>query len=125
MKIALPLKEDSFKSYKMTDQTFLQAASAVMAAIPIEILSNITSFCSIIERKSKINLQSITVILPYCYKSQASKILSEGIQMGSRRVPLYSNVEPGGAENPKRVTISFRNLPNFLPPQQVVQCSEL
>ena len=109
----------------MIDQTFLQAASAVMAAIPTEIRGNVTIFCSTFERKSKIKLESITVILPYCYKSQASKILSEGIQMGSRRVPLYSNVEPGGAENPKRVTISFRNLPNFLPPQQVVQCSEL
>ena len=113
MKIALPLKKDSCKSYKMIDQTFLQAASAVMVAIPIEILSNITSFCSIIERKSKINLQSIKVNLPYCYKSQASKLLSEGIQMGNKRLLLYSIVEPEGAEYPKRVTISFRNLPNF------------
>ena len=45
--------------------------------------------------------------------------------MGENRVPLYSIVEPGGAENPKRVTISFTNLPNFLRPQQVFQCSEL
>ena len=125
MKIALPLEKDSCKSYKMIDQTFLQAASAVMAAIPIEILSNITSFCSIIERKSKINLQSITVNLPYCYKSQASKLLSEGIQIGNKRLLLYSIVEPEGAEYPKRVTISFRILPIFLRPQQVFQCSEL
>ena len=125
MKIALPLKKDAFESYKMVNQTFLQAASAVMAAIPTEILSNITIFCSIFERKSKINLQSITVVLPYCYKSQASKLLSEGIQMGDKRVLLYSIVEPEGAEKPKSVTISFRNLPNFLPPQQVFKCSEL
>ena len=109
----------------MTDQTFLQAAAAVMVAIPTEILSNITIFCSIIERKSKINLQSITVFLPYCYKSQASKVLSEGIQMGNKRLLLYSIVEPEGAEYPKRVTISFRTLPIFLRPQQVFQSSEL
>ena len=125
MKIALPLKKDSCKSYKMIDQTFLQAASAVMAAIPTEILSNITIFCSIIERKSKNNLQSITDISPYCYKSQASKLLSEGIQMGDKRVPLYSIVEPEGAEYPKRVTILFRKSPNFLTLQQVFQRSEL
>ena len=45
--------------------------------------------------------------------------------MGDKRVPLYSIVEPEGAEYPKRVTISFRNLPNFLPTQEVFQCSEL
>ena len=125
MKIALQLKKDSFKIYQMIDQTFLQAASAVMAAIPTEITSNITIFCSIIERKSKNNLQSITVFLPYCYKSQASKVLSEGIQMGNKRLLLYSIVEPEVAEYPKRVTISFRILPIFLRLQQVFQCSEL
>ena len=125
LKFALPLKKDAFKNYKLIDQTFLQAASAVMAAIPVDIHSNITIFRSIIERKSKNNLHAITVILPYCYKSQASKLLSEGIRMGDKRVPLYSIVEPEGAEYPKRVTISFRNLPNFLPPQEVFQCSEL
>ena len=94
-----------------------------MAAIPAEIHSNITIFRSIIERKN--NLHAITVILPYCSKSQASKLLSEGFQMGNKRVPLYSIVEPEVAEYPKRVTISFRNLPKFLLPQEVFQCSDL
>ena len=125
LKFALPLKKDAFKNYKTIDQTFLQAASAVMAAIPAEIHKNITIFRSIIDRKSKNNLHAITVILPYYYKSQASKLLLEGIQMGDKRVPLYSIVEPEGAEYPKLVTISFRNLPNFLPPQEVFQYSEL
>ena len=58
MKFALPLKKDVSKSYKMINQTFLQVATAVMAAIPTEIHSNLTIFCSIIECKSKIKLHA-------------------------------------------------------------------
>ena len=60
MKFALPLKKDASKSYKMIDQTFLQVATAVMAAIPTEIHSNLTFFCSIIERKSQVHLHATT-----------------------------------------------------------------
>ena len=62
----------------MVDRTFLQVASALLVAIPAEILGTIIISRSIVERKSKVILHAITVILLYCYKSQASDLLSEG-----------------------------------------------
>ena len=121
MKFALPLKKDASKSYKKIHQTFLHVVTAVMAATPTEIHSNLTIFSRLLNAEAKLNHMPL-VILPYSYKSQASKLLSEGIQMGKKRVPLYSFVEPEGAEYPKRVTILFRILPNFRRLQQVFQC---
>ena len=125
IKFVLPLRKEDLKNGKLVNQIFLQAASAIMTSISGEEKHNVTIFRSIIERKIKNNLQAVTVILPYSLKTQAWKLLSDGIQIGQKRVPPYSIVEPEGAEYPKRVTISFRNLPNFLPAKEVFECSDL
>ena len=114
--------KEALKSPNLLDNIFLKAVTAVFAAINSKEVEEITIFKSFIERKSKQN-HAITVILPQKLKEKAYALLSTGNELNDKRIPPYSVLEPEGEHFPKRIPIYFRNLPSFLPSEEVFKCS--
>ena len=115
---ALPLTSEMFNNSKLLDSMFVEAVMAVKNRLNS---NEITIFKTTILR-NKGNLKCITVIIPYKLENAASSLIHEGITLRNRKIRPYSvnYSNPNNNVYPKRLPISFRNLPHFLTDEDIL-----
>ena len=101
-----------FKNIKLLDLMFVEAVITVKKRLNF---NESTIFKTTILR-DKGNLKCITVIIPYKLKNSASSFFHDGLTIRNRKIRPYSvkYSNPNNNVYPKKLPISFRNLPHFL-----------
>ena len=116
----LPIPKEIIRNRKLLDKLFLESVEAVQNCLPPENRAELTIYkCTILRKRG--NLKAITVIFPANIRKQAPTLLSSGIIINGRTIAPYSVHDPfrSEADYRKNFRVSFRNLPHFLPKEDI------
>ena len=127
LEFIIPYTKEEITDNARKESTYKEFVSQILRCLPREQLKSVTcikSFVTKHENNDK-KLETVKIIGPNSLEKEFKFIISEGILYRNRKTYPFHNSDASSKLFPKRFTLKMRNVPHFLPDEQITAACNL